>query len=76
MRRGCITVGDVRCDGCGRTIKHPERYLLMSEEGSEEGKTLCYCVDCCLNKGYAHYKKMEKGEQVLTFFTEEMGNIP
>jgi len=76
MRRGCIAVGDVRCDGCGRTIKHPERYLLMNEEDSEEGKTLRYCVDCCLNKGYAHYKKMEKGEQVLTFFTEEMGNKP
>ena len=73
MRRGCIAVGDVRCDGCGRTIRHPERYLLMSEGDSKEGKTLCYCVDCCLNKGYAHYKKVEKGEQVLTFFTEEMG---
>ena len=73
MRRGCIAVDDVLCDGCGRTIRHPERYLLMSEGDSEEGKTLCYCVDCCLNKGYAHYKKVEKGEQVLTFFTEEMG---
>jgi len=54
-------------------IRHPERYLLMSEEDSEEGKTLCYCVDCCLNKGYAHYKKVEKGKEVLTFFTEEIG---
>ncbi len=71
MRRGCIAVGDVRCDGCGRTIKHPERYLLMNEEAGEEGKALRYCVDCCLNKGYAHYKKVQKGEQVLTFFTEE-----
>ncbi len=73
MRRGCIAVGDVRCDGCGRMIRHPERYLLMNEEDSEEGKTLCYCVDCCLNKGYAHYKKVEKGKEVLTFFTEEIG---
>jgi len=51
----------------------------MIEEGSskgKEGKTLCYCVDCCLNKGYAHYKKMEKGEQVVTFFAEEIGNRP
>jgi len=44
----------------------------MSEEGEEE-KMLRYCVDCCLNKGYAHYKKVQKGEQVLTFFTEEIG---
>jgi len=76
MRRGCIAVGNIHCDGCGRTIKYPERYLVMDEEeGSEaEGrkqKTLRYCIDCCLDKGYAHYKKMEKGEEVLTFFTEK-----
>ncbi len=76
MNRGCIVVGYVCCDGCGRTIKHPERYLLMTEEagtGKEEGKPLNYCVDCCLNKGYAHYKKVEKGKEALTFFTEEIG---
>ena len=71
MHRGCITVGSVRCDGCGRTIKHPERYLLMSEEDDEEEKMLRYCIACSLKLGYAHYKKVEKGEQVLTFFTEE-----
>ena len=36
MRRGCIVVGDVRCGGCGRTIKHPERYLIMDEETGKE----------------------------------------
>ena len=75
MRRGCIAVGDILCDGCGRTIKHPERYLVMSEEDNSElkgqKKTLSYCTDCCLNKGYAHYNKIEKGEEVLTFFIEE-----
>ncbi len=71
MRRGCIAVGDVRCDGCGRTIKHPERYLLMNDENGEEGKALCYCVDCCLKRGCAHYKKVGKDEEVLTFFTGE-----
>jgi len=69
MRRGCIAVEDVRCDGCGRTVRYPERYLVMNEGDSEEGKKLCYCVDCCLNKGYAYYKKEEKGGQILTFFT-------
>ncbi len=72
MRRGCIAAGEVICDGCGRTIKHPQRYLLMSEGDGEEEKTLRYCVDCCLNRGYAQYKKMDKGEEVLTFFTEQM----
>ncbi|HEY88046.1 MAG TPA: hypothetical protein G4O06_08540 [Dehalococcoidia bacterium] len=70
MRLGCIAIGEIRCDGCGQTIKHPEHYLaIYDEEGieSEQGKTLRYCVDCCLSQGYAHYR-MEKGEQILTFF--------
>jgi hypothetical protein len=69
MRRGCIAVGDVRCDGCGRLIKHPESYLAVDEENGvevEEGKTFRYCVNCCLEKGYAQYR-LEKGERVLTF---------
>ncbi len=35
----------------------------------EDGETAHYCVECCLKKGYAHYKE-EKGEKVLTFFQE------
>lgn len=69
MRRGCIAIGDVRCDGCGRLIKHPGSYLAVDEENGvegEEGKTLHYCVNCCLEKGYAQYR-LEKGERVLTF---------
>ena len=73
MRRGCISISEVRCDGCGHIIKHPERYLAVDEEDGievEKGKTACYCMDCCLNKGYAHYKE-EKGEQILTFFPDK-----
>lgn len=64
MRRGCIAVGEVRCDGCQRFLEHGERYLLIEEK---EGGTQRFCVDCCLSRGYADYKT-EKGEQVLTFF--------
>ncbi len=70
MRRGCITIGEVNCDGCGRIIKHPERYLAIDEEEGvevEEGKTSRYCVECSLEKGYAHYEE-EKGGRILTFF--------
>ena len=67
MRRGCISLGDVQCNGCHRTIPHSEFYLVIEET---EGAILRLCVDCCLNKGYARYKKVEKGEQVLTFFPE------
>ena len=72
MRLGCIAIGEIRCDECGRMVKHPERYLtIYDEEGAEAepGKSLRYCVDCCLNRGYAHYRT-EKGEQILTFFTK------
>ena len=47
-----------------------EKVLAVDEkEGieDEEGETRRYCVECCLGKGYAHYKE-EKGERVLTFF--------
>ncbi len=72
MRRGCISVGEVQCDGCHRIIPYPERYLAVDEKDGvevEEGGTSRYCVDCCLAKGYAQYK-IEKGERVLTFFPE------
>ena len=66
MRRGCIAAGEAQCNECGRTIEHAERYLAIDDE---EGITLRYCIDCCLAKGYAQYKA-EKGDPVLTFFSE------
>ena len=72
MRRGCISLGEVKCDVCHREIPYPERYLATNEEDGFEvakGKTVRYCVQCALEKGYAHYKD-EKGGRVLTFFQE------
>ena len=72
MRRGCISLGEVRCDGCQRIIPYPERYLVIEEKDGVEvegGETFRYCVDCCLEKGYARYKT-EKGERIFTFFPE------
>ena len=72
MRRGCISLGNVQCDACHRAIPYVERYLVIDEKDGievEEGETSRYCVDCCLKKGYARYR-MEKGEQILTFFPE------
>jgi len=66
MRRGCISLGNVQCDGCHRLIPHAERYLIVEEKN---GATLRLCEDCSLEKGYAH-DKVEKGERVLTFFPE------
>jgi hypothetical protein len=72
MRRGCISLGEVQCDECHRIIPHPDRYLAIDEKKEtegEEGEATRYCVECSLNKGYAHYKT-EKGESILTFFQE------
>ncbi len=75
MRRGCISLGNVQCDDCQRTIPYLERYLVIDEKDGvevEEGEASRYCVECCLKKGYAHYR-MERGEQILTFFPELPG---
>ena len=72
MRRGCVSLGETQCDDCHCAIPYPDRYLVIDEEDSVEvgkGKTLRYCVDCCLKNGYAHYK-IEKGQRILTFFSE------
>ena len=69
MRRGCLSLGDVQCDECHRTIPHAERYLTINEEDGievEEGKITRYCIECSLSKGYAHYKE-DRGERTLTF---------
>ena len=70
MQRGCVSLGNMQCDDCHRVIQHAERYLIMEEAGSAK---LSLCVDCSLDKGYAHYKE-EKGERMLTFLSEELGN--
>ena len=70
MRRGCISLGNVRCDGCQRIITHAERYLAVDEEDGvevEKGEKSFYCVDCSLQKGYTEYRG-DRGEQKLTFF--------
>ena len=72
MRRGCISLGNIQCDECHQTIPYPERYLAVNEKNGvedDEGETAHYCVDCCLKKGYARYIT-EKGEEILTFFSE------
>ncbi len=72
MRRGCISLGEVHCDICGKHIPYPDRYLSIDEKDgveNEEGETKRYCLADAMKKGYAHYKE-EKGERVLTFFEE------
>jgi hypothetical protein len=50
VRRGCISLGTVICNGCQRTILYPERYLTYDEES----KPVTLCISCCVEKGLAH----------------------
>lgn len=64
MRRGCLALGKVECDGCHRLLRYGERYLLTDEQGGSEQRL---CVDCCQKRGYITYRT-EKGKQVISFF--------
>jgi len=64
VNRGCVAVGEIRCDNCQRLIEPGQRYLIVEEK---EGEKSDFCVECSVAKGYAAYVK-EKGEEVLTFF--------
>ena len=66
MRRACISLGQIECDDCHRTVPYPERYLAVDEA---EGNKLRLCVDCALKRDYARYKS-EKGNLILTFYEE------
>ncbi len=69
MRRGCVSLGEIRCDSCKKVVPTAERYMITDEFTDENGKktTVRYCVNCCVEKGLIGYRQ-EKDEKVLTFF--------
>ena len=69
MLRGCIAIGEIKCDDCKRNIEQGERYLIIEDEEKEDGKQRL-CIECCSKKKYVAYVT-EKGEEVLTFFAQE-----
>ena len=66
MNRGCVALGDIKCDNCKRLIEAGHRYLVADDE---KGKKFHFCVECSVAKGHAYYVK-EKGEEVLSFFPQ------
>jgi sulfur relay (sulfurtransferase) complex TusBCD TusD component (DsrE family) len=63
VRRGCISLGNVKCDLCLRTILYPERYLSVEESNN---KNLTVCMDCCQEKGWVK-KELDK-EKADSYF--------
>jgi hypothetical protein len=42
MRRGCVSLGEIKCDECKNVIPYPDRYLAVDEKDGvedEEGET-------------------------------------
>lgn len=62
MRRGCISLGNIKCDKCHRTILYPERYLTI-EENNSKGQILC--MDCCQEKGMVKPGTPKEDAEVL-----------
>jgi len=71
VNRGCVAVGEIKCDNCQRLIEPGQRYLILEEK---EGEKSDFCVECSVAKGYAAYVK-EKGEEVLTFFPVNIDSV-
>jgi ribosomal protein S26 len=74
MRRGCLSQGQVKCDKCNQLIPYPKRYVVVDEDekGNEVengGKTVRYCIDCALAKGYAHNREL-KGDMLISFLPD------
>lgn len=61
MRRGCISLGNIKCDQCKRAILYPERYLSVEEEG--KNKTMC--MNCCKKKNLVKPENDKEGAEML-----------
>ncbi len=61
MRRGCISLGNINCDQCGRAILYPERYLFVEEKG--KNKTIC--MECSQKKNLVKPENDKEGAEML-----------
>ena len=71
MRRGCIAVGLINCNNCGKIIDQGDRYLILEEDTEPKQRI---CLDCCEKLHYGRYE-IEKGERIFTLLVDEMGNV-
>jgi hypothetical protein len=62
---GLIVVNELVCDGCGRIVKHPERYGYICEDEEEDPMRLC--EECSRERGSLTHKKDDKGRERETF---------
>jgi hypothetical protein len=61
VRRGCISLGNINCNQCGRSILYPERYLSLEEAGEDR----ILCMDCCQEKNLVKPENDKEGAELL-----------
>ncbi len=61
---GLIATGEIKCDGCEKTMRHPDRYAYISEEGKPAVRL---CGKCSEARGYMGKRRDEKGREIATF---------
>jgi|APFre7841882590_1041340.scaffolds.fasta_scaffold106804_2 hypothetical protein len=61
---GLIATGEVKCDGCEKIMRHPDRYAYISEEGQPP---LRLCEKCSDARGHMRKRKDEKGRESASF---------
>lgn len=69
---GLIVTGEMVCDGCGKIMRHPERYGYISEEGKSP---LSFCEDCSRAKGYLKWNADKKMDTFLSSESDDTGSI-
>jgi hypothetical protein len=69
VRRGCISLGNIKCEQCHRLILYPERYLFLEEAGKGKGMTLC--MDCCQAKGLVKAESSKEDAESLFDLSNE-----
>ena len=62
MRRGCISLGNIKCDHCHRTILYLERYLSLEVT---KGKNNIVCIACCQQKGLVKEESTPEAADIL-----------
>jgi hypothetical protein len=62
MRRGCISLGNIKCDKCHRQILYPERYLYIEVT---HGKPQSLCMDCCKEDGMVRTGSEKENSEIL-----------
>ena len=64
-RCGCLSMGDICCNHCGREIKYLEKYTYVSNPD----KGMRYCAQCAVRLGYMHWvRDLKTGKVFASIF--------